>query len=263
MQGSKVILLSAQGRKFDQAKAREFAGAQELLLICGRYEGVDERVAEHLADEELSIGDFVLSGGELAAAMVVDAVARLQEGVLGNKDSAFDESFSEEGLLDWPQYTPGRGSRWARTCCSAATTRRSENGGNRRRWIKQRTPASEEHVMPKTSAAAKQARQEQILGAAVHCFARKGYYATTIEDLVSETCLSRGALYLYFPNKEALYLALADRWNCGVEEAVQRRVTPGLSPGAVLQLVIEVTGAQIEADDEACRVLMEGWTLDT
>ena len=115
--------------------------------------------------------------------------------------------------------------------------------------------------MPKTSAAAKQARQEQILGAAVRCFARKGYYATTIEDLVAETCLSRGALYLYFPNKEALYLALADRWNCGLEEAVQRRVTPGLSPGAVLQLVIEVTGAQVEADDEACRVLMEGWTL--
>jgi AcrR family transcriptional regulator len=115
--------------------------------------------------------------------------------------------------------------------------------------------------MPKTSAAAKQARQEQILGAAVRCFARKGYYATTIEDLVAETGLSRGALYLYFPNKEALYLALADRWNCGLEEAVQRRLTPGLSPGAVLQLVIEVTGAQVEADDEACRVLMEGWTL--
>ena len=115
--------------------------------------------------------------------------------------------------------------------------------------------------MPKTSAAAKAARQEQILNAAVRCFARKGYYATTIEDLVVETGLSRGALYLYFPNKEALYLALADRWNCGLEEAVQRRVTPGLSPGAVLQLVIEVTGAQVESDAAACRVLMEGWTL--
>ena len=80
--------------------------------------------------------------------------------------------------------------------------------------------------MPKTSAAAKAARQEQILNAAVRCFARKGFYATTIEDLVVETGLSRGALYLYFPNKEALYLALADRWNCGLEEAVQRRVAP-------------------------------------
>jgi len=103
--GSKVILLSAQGRKFDQAKAREFSGLKELLLICGRYEGVDERVAEHLADEELSIGDYVLSGGELAAAVIVDAVARLQAGVLGNETSSVDESFGEAGLLDWPQYT--------------------------------------------------------------------------------------------------------------------------------------------------------------
>jgi len=104
-EGSKVILLSAQGKKFDQAKAREFSGLKELLLICGRYEGVDERVAEHLADEELSIGDYVLSGGELAAAVVVDAVARLQAGVLGNETSSVDESFGEAGLLDWPQYT--------------------------------------------------------------------------------------------------------------------------------------------------------------
>jgi len=103
--GKKVVLLSAQGRKFDQAVAREFAGLSELLLICGRYEGVDERVAEHLADEELSVGDFVLSGGELAAAMVVDVVARLKEGVLGNRDSAVYESFGEDGLLDCPQYT--------------------------------------------------------------------------------------------------------------------------------------------------------------
>jgi tRNA (guanine37-N1)-methyltransferase len=104
-EGSKVILLSAQGKKFDQAKARELSGLRELLLICGRYEGVDERVAEHLADEELSIGDYVLSGGELAAAVVVDAIARLQAGVLGNETSSVDESFGEAGLLDWPQYT--------------------------------------------------------------------------------------------------------------------------------------------------------------
>jgi len=103
--GKEVVLLSAQGRKFDQSVAREFAGLSELLLICGRYEGVDERVAEHLADEELSVGDFVLSGGELAAAMVIDVVARLKEGVLGNSDSAVYESFGEDGLLDCPQYT--------------------------------------------------------------------------------------------------------------------------------------------------------------
>jgi tRNA (guanine37-N1)-methyltransferase len=104
-QSRKVVLLSAQGRKFDQSVAREFADLSELLLICGRYEGVDERVAEYLADEELSVGDFVLSGGELAAAMVIDVVARLKEGVLGNKDSAVYESFGEDGLLDCPQYT--------------------------------------------------------------------------------------------------------------------------------------------------------------
>jgi tRNA (guanine37-N1)-methyltransferase len=103
--GKQVILLSAQGRKYDQKLAREFSRREELLLICGRYEGVDERVAEHLADEEISIGDYVLSGGELAAAVVVDSVARLVEGVLGNQTSAVDESFGEEGLLDWPQYT--------------------------------------------------------------------------------------------------------------------------------------------------------------
>ena len=103
--GQRVILLSAQGRRFDQARARQWAALEGLLLICGRYEGVDERVAEHLADDEVSIGDFVLSGGELAAAVVVDVVARLQEGVLGNQDSAVYESFGEEGLLDCPQYT--------------------------------------------------------------------------------------------------------------------------------------------------------------
>jgi tRNA (guanine37-N1)-methyltransferase len=106
----RVVLLSAQGRLFDQATARRFAALDGLLLICGRYEGVDERVAEALADEELSIGDYVLSGGELAAAIVIDAVARLLPGVLGNEASALNESFSpvdnrEESLLDWPQYT--------------------------------------------------------------------------------------------------------------------------------------------------------------
>ena len=103
----KVVLLSAQGRRFEQVVARELSQLQELVLICGRYEGVDERVCEHLADDELSIGDFVLSGGELAAAVIVDTVARLLPGVLGNQDSSRNESFGEEneGLLDCPQYT--------------------------------------------------------------------------------------------------------------------------------------------------------------
>jgi tRNA (guanine37-N1)-methyltransferase len=103
--GKRVVLLSAQGAKFDQARAREFSKLDELLLICGRYEGVDERVAEHLADEELSVGDYILSGGELPAAIVMDATARLIAGVLGNENSAVAESFGEEGLLEGPQYT--------------------------------------------------------------------------------------------------------------------------------------------------------------
>lgn len=105
----KTVLLSAQGRLFDQKVANELSGLSELLLICGRYEGVDERVAEHLADGELSIGNYVLSGGELAAAVVIDSVARLLPGVLGNESSAVFESFQETGhagaLLDCPQYT--------------------------------------------------------------------------------------------------------------------------------------------------------------
>jgi tRNA (guanine37-N1)-methyltransferase len=102
--GQKVILLSPQGRKFTQAVARELSRERELLFIAGRYEGVDERVAEHLADDELSIGDYVLSGGELAAAVVIDAIARLLEGVVSNSASTRNESF-EEGILDCPQWT--------------------------------------------------------------------------------------------------------------------------------------------------------------
>ena len=100
----KIALMSAQGRLFDQATARRWSELDELLLICGRYEGVDERVAQHLADEETSIGDFVVSGGELPAALIIDAVARLVPGVLGNEASSENESFTS-GLLDCPQYT--------------------------------------------------------------------------------------------------------------------------------------------------------------
>jgi tRNA (guanine37-N1)-methyltransferase len=107
--GRKVVLLSAQGRLFDQPMANRLSHESELLFLCGRYEGVDERVAEHLADDEISIGSYVLSGGELAAAVVIDAVARLLPGVLGNESSAAFESFQEtghgEGLLDCPHWT--------------------------------------------------------------------------------------------------------------------------------------------------------------
>jgi tRNA (guanine37-N1)-methyltransferase len=92
--GTAIVLLSASGRLFDQEKARRFAKLQRIILICGRYEGVDERVAEHLATDEISIGDFVLSGGELPAMLIVDAVTRLLPGSLGNEASSQNESFS-------------------------------------------------------------------------------------------------------------------------------------------------------------------------
>ena len=120
-----IVLLSAAGKMFRQETARRFAKLERIVFICGRYEGVDERVAEHLATDEISIGDFVLSGGELAAAMILDAVTRLVPGALGNEDSAVNESFSEpllngtgksaesssklrstaRGILDYPHYT--------------------------------------------------------------------------------------------------------------------------------------------------------------
>jgi tRNA (guanine37-N1)-methyltransferase len=99
-----LFLLGPSGRRFDQAMASELAGLGRFSLLCGRYEGVDERIAEHLADEEVSVGDFVLAGGELAALVVVEAVARLVPGVLGNEASTGDESFTH-GLLEYPQYT--------------------------------------------------------------------------------------------------------------------------------------------------------------
>jgi tRNA (guanine37-N1)-methyltransferase len=99
-----VVLLSPRGARFDHGAAARLAALDHVVLICGRYEGVDERVAEHLADEELSIGDFVLAGGEAAALVVIEAVSRLLPGVLGNARSLDSESHSS-GLLEYPQYT--------------------------------------------------------------------------------------------------------------------------------------------------------------
>ena len=108
--GARKVLLSAQGPLFDQAAARRLAGYAEIVLVCGRYEGVDERVAERLMDEELSVGNFVLTGGEWAAGIVVDSVARLLPGVVGNASSTERESFTPDeagrvGILDYPHYT--------------------------------------------------------------------------------------------------------------------------------------------------------------
>jgi tRNA (guanine37-N1)-methyltransferase len=127
--GTAIVLLSAAGKLFRQETARQFAQLDRIVLICGRYEGIDERVAEHLASNEISVGDFVLSGGELPAAMILDAVTRLIPGALGNEDSTVNESFSvpaaepnanrteitnrepriashvNHGVLDYPHYT--------------------------------------------------------------------------------------------------------------------------------------------------------------
>lgn len=101
---TKVILMSPQGRKFDQKIAESYSAEKHLVLICGHYEGVDQRVADHLVDDEISIGDYVLTNGALAALVVVDAVVRLLPGVLGDAESAVQESFST-GVLDHPHYT--------------------------------------------------------------------------------------------------------------------------------------------------------------
>jgi tRNA (guanine37-N1)-methyltransferase len=102
--GKRVVLLSPQGRCFTQVMAAEFANCDQLVLICGRYEGVDERVAEALVTDEISIGDYVLSGGEPAALVMIDATVRLLPGALGSATSATTESFSD-GRLDYPHYT--------------------------------------------------------------------------------------------------------------------------------------------------------------
>jgi len=101
---SLVVLMTPQGETFHQKIAAEFAKQNQMILICGRYEGFDERIREHLVDREISIGDYILTGGELSALVVIDAVSRLIPGVLGNDASAAKESFSQ-GLLEYPQYT--------------------------------------------------------------------------------------------------------------------------------------------------------------
>jgi tRNA (guanine37-N1)-methyltransferase len=108
------VLLAPAGRRFPPAVARELARRPHLILVCGRYEGVDARVSELAIDEELSIGDFVLAGGEVAACLVVEAVTRLLPGVMGNEASSRTESFGEHGLLEEPQYTrPAEFRGWA------------------------------------------------------------------------------------------------------------------------------------------------------
>ena len=103
-EGAHSVYLSPQGRRVDQAAIAELAARERVILVCGRYEGVDERLLEREVDEELSVGDFVLSGGEVAAMLLVEAMTRLLPGALGHEESAKGDSFAD-GLLDWPHYT--------------------------------------------------------------------------------------------------------------------------------------------------------------
>jgi len=124
-----LLALTPGGRRFDQRVAHELAAGVGFSLLCGRYEGIDQRVLDHCCDGELSIGDVVLAGGELAALVVVEAVARLSEGVLGNEASAIDESFAD-GLLEYPQYTkPATFRGW-----SVPEVLRSGDHGRVARW---------------------------------------------------------------------------------------------------------------------------------
>ena len=102
---SKVILLDATGKRYTQQKAQELSNLDHLILIAGHYEGVDHRVHEHLVDEVISIGDYVLTGGEIPAMVIVDSVIRLIPGVLGKGESSLEESHKESGYLEYPQYT--------------------------------------------------------------------------------------------------------------------------------------------------------------
>lgn len=131
-----LAFLSPRGRRFDQAEARRFAGCEGLTLIAGRFEGLDQRAIDHLGIEEVSLGDFVMTGGEIAAQAVIDAVVRLLPGVLGNAASAEEESFSE-GLLEHPQYT--RPAVWAGLPIPEVLT--SGDHGKVERWRREQAEA--------------------------------------------------------------------------------------------------------------------------
>ncbi|KKP97397.1 MAG: TrmD [Candidatus Moranbacteria bacterium GW2011_GWD2_36_12] len=129
---TRTILFSAKGKRYKQKDAKRLSQYDQLIFVCGRYEGVDERVAEHVVDEEISIGDFVLTGGEIPAMLVVDSISRLLPGVLGNDQSAVEESHSEEGYLEFPQYTkPEKFLKW-----EVPSILLSGNHGEIERWRK-------------------------------------------------------------------------------------------------------------------------------
>ena len=165
-----LLLLSPAGRRFDQAFAEELAAGPGFSLLCGRYEGVDERVREHLCDGEVSLGDFVLNGGEVAALAVIEAVARLVPGVMGNAASGLDESFSS-GLLEYPQYTrPAEFRGWA-----VPEVLRSGDHGRVARWRRAQAVARTLRDRPDVIAAAGGLGQDDRALLEAHGFDEHGF----------------------------------------------------------------------------------------
>ena len=168
-EGEAVVLLSPRGRRFDQEAARRLARLDRLVLLCGRYEGIDERVAEGLATEELSLGDFVLTGGETAALAVVEATVRLVPGALGDEGSAETDSF-EGGLLDWPQYT--RPATWRGRIVPEVLV--SGDHGRIRRWRRREALRATRERRPDLLAAAPLTAEDEGLVREIEDEARAG-----------------------------------------------------------------------------------------
>ena len=164
-----VVLLSPRGRRFDQEAARRFARLDRLVLLCGRYEGIDERVAEELATEELSLGDFVLTGGEAAALAVAEATVRLLPGALGDEASAESDSF-EGPLLDWPHYT--RPATWRGR--SVPEVLLSGDHGRIRRWRRREALRATRDRRPDLLAAARLGAGDEALLREIEDEARAG-----------------------------------------------------------------------------------------
>jgi tRNA (guanine37-N1)-methyltransferase len=164
-----VVLLSPRGRRFDQPAARRFAGLDRLVLLCGRYEGIDERVAEAVATEELSLGDFVLTGGEVAALAVAEATVRLLPGALGDEGSAGNDSF-EGPLLDWPHYT--RPATWRARSVPEVLV--SGDHGRIRRWRRREALRATRERRPDLLAAARLGADDEALLREIEDEARAG-----------------------------------------------------------------------------------------
>jgi tRNA (guanine37-N1)-methyltransferase len=154
-----LLLLSASGPRFDQTRARELAAGDGFSLLCGRYEGVDQRVADHCCDGELSVGDYVLAGGEAAALVVIEAVTRLVPGVMGNEASSEDESFTE-ALVEYPQYTrPARFREW-----DIPEVLRSGDHARVARWRRAQSLARTRARRPDLVSGPLTAEEERLLG---------------------------------------------------------------------------------------------------